>query len=186
MCPPSLNDPPTTFTLGRLPIFLRLQPCLAPDQAMTEDIHSTPPLPLHTPWKASPNGQPKAFTPPSDHSRTSSDADHTATRTSKDRSPPQDKVVPEPTTTDDVNERIVVATIPDAPPRVERGPTPVQRRVPSVVSAMSCSMCSATGVNSLWRRDRAGKPICGKCCEQLRRRMNPRYVSCLRFRVKRF
>lgn len=52
-----------------------------------------------------------------------------------------------------------------------------QRRNLAAVSAISCSMCSATGVNSLWRRDRAGKPICGKCCEQLRRRLNPRYVS---------
>jgi hypothetical protein len=55
--------------------------------------------------------------------------------------------------------------------------TAAQRRNLSAVSAISCSMCSATGVNSLWRRDRAGKPICGKCCEQLRRRLNPRYVS---------
>ncbi|KAJ9121886.1 hypothetical protein QFC24_004468 [Naganishia onofrii] len=52
-----------------------------------------------------------------------------------------------------------------------------QRRNLAAVSAISCSMCSATGVNSLWRRDRAGKPICGKCCEQLRRRLNPRYAA---------
>ncbi|KAJ9114750.1 hypothetical protein QFC22_005626 [Naganishia vaughanmartiniae] len=55
--------------------------------------------------------------------------------------------------------------------------TIAQRRNLSAVSAISCSMCSATGVNNLWRRDRAGKPICGKCCEQLRRRLNPRYAA---------
>jgi hypothetical protein len=151
--------------------------CASHRSNMTEDVRATPPLELHTPWKPSSNGKPKAFTPPSDHSRTSSDAGHTATRTSQDRSPPRDKKVTDSTGIDDANERSVIATVPDAPPRIERKPTPIQRRVPSVVSAMSCSMCSATGVNSLWRRDRAGKPICGKCCEQLRRRMNPRYVS---------
>ncbi|KAJ9096724.1 hypothetical protein QFC21_004994 [Naganishia friedmannii] len=77
---------------------------------------------------------------------------------------------------------------PPAPPQPPFPPRPsstvgagtatvAQRRNLSAVSAISCSMCSATGVNSLWRRDRAGKPICGKCCEQLRKRLNPRYAA---------
>ena len=136
------------------------------------------PLELRTPWKSSPDGKAEAITPQSDHSRTSSDTDHVATKTSPARSsPPRAVVKSELTSTADANERSVVVIVPEAPPQVKRGSTPVHRRLPSIVSAMSCSMCSATGVNSLWRRDRAGKPICGKCCEQLRRRMNPRYVS---------
>lgn len=144
---------------------------------MTEDIRATSPLEFHTPWKPSPNGRPKALTPPSDHSRDSADIQtHPASRRSLSPAPKHrahNDTASEPATTTS-SER-------NAPPaaaaHVERGATPGQRRPLSVISAMSCSMCSATGVNSLWRRDRAGKPICGKCCEQLRRRMNPRYVS---------
>lgn len=151
----------------------------APDHPMSEDANISPPIELRTPWKSSPNGKPQAVTPKSDHSRTSSDADHTATRASPGYiSPPRLTAKPESTGDNDANERsVVVAIVPEAPPQIKRALTPVQRRLPSVVSAMSCSICSATGVNSLWRRDRADKPICGKCCEQLRRRMNPRYVS---------
>jgi hypothetical protein len=149
---------------------------------MTEDLRATPPLELNTPWKPSPNGRPKPLTPPSDHSRDSADVQPRSTpRRSlspapKRRAHEDTASEPAPTTTNERN----APTMTDAPPaaaHVERGATPGQRRSLSVISAMSCSMCSATGVNSLWRRDRAGKPICGKCCEQLRRRMNPRYVS---------
>ncbi|KAJ9091676.1 hypothetical protein QFC20_007587 [Naganishia adeliensis] len=148
---------------------------------MTEDIRATPPLELHTPWKPSPNGRPKALTPPSDHSRDSADVQpRPASRRSlspapKHRTHDDTASEPAPTTTSERN-ALPAADAPPADVPIERRMTPGQRRPPSVISAMSCSMCSATGVNSLWRRDRAGKPICGKCCEQLRRRMNPRYA----------
>lgn len=44
------------------------------------------------------------------------------------------------------------------------------------MSALSCAYCTATGVDFEWRRDRMGKPLCGKCCMALRRRLNPRFV----------
>ncbi len=43
-------------------------------------------------------------------------------------------------------------------------------------TSIACAFCTATGVSSAWRRDKTGRPLCGKCCDQLRRRMNPRYV----------
>jgi hypothetical protein len=148
----------------------------------TEDTHATPPLDLQTPWKSSPNGRPKPLTPPSDRSRDSADAHvRPVSPRSIERSP-----VPHRAHDDTASEPALASKERNAPPpadapagaaAVERRPSPGQRRPLSVISAMSCSMCSVTGVNSLWRRDRAGKPICGKCCEQLRRRMNPRYVS---------
>ncbi len=42
---------------------------------------------------------------------------------------------------------------------------------------IACAYCTATGVTAAWRRDKAGRPLCGKCCDQLRRRMNPRYAA---------
>ena len=54
----------------------------------------------------------------------------------------------------------------------------IKRKQLAVATSISCAYCTATGVNSTWRRDKAGKPLCGRCCEQLRRRMNPRQVSC--------
>jgi len=53
----------------------------------------------------------------------------------------------------------------------------IKRKQLAVATSISCAYCTATGVNSTWRRDKAGKPLCGRCCEQLRRRMNPRQVS---------
>jgi hypothetical protein len=47
----------------------------------------------------------------------------------------------------------------------------------STAASLSCAYCTATGVNAQWRRDRTGRPLCGRCCDQLRRRMNPRLVS---------
>lgn len=52
-----------------------------------------------------------------------------------------------------------------------------RRKSIATAASISCAYCTATGVNSTWRRDRSGKPLCGRCCEQLRRRMNPRQVS---------
>jgi hypothetical protein len=66
----------------------------------------------------------------------------------------------------------------DTPVRSLPEGQPVERKKSMTTAAsISCAYCTATGVNSTWRRDRSGKPLCGRCCEQLRRRMNPRQVS---------
>ena len=54
---------------------------------------------------------------------------------------------------------------------------PDRKKSMTTAASISCAYCTATGVNLAWRRDRSGKPLCGRCCEQLRRRMNPRQVS---------
>lgn len=48
---------------------------------------------------------------------------------------------------------------------------------PSRPLAIACASCAATGVNAAWRRDRLGRALCGRCSEQVRRRMNPRTVG---------